>query len=78
MRLLVLNFNSPELHNNTGMQETHKTSSSTSNVLLSSFLLRSSHGDEVGGSNKRCPLKSNFDAERIHESKQSALLIAIF
>ena len=35
-----ITFSSPELHCNTGMQATHKTSSSTSNVLLSSFLLR--------------------------------------
>ena len=35
-------------------------------------------GDEVGGSNERFPLTSNFDAKNIHEVKQSSLLIAIF
>ena len=35
-------------------------------------------GDEVGGSNERCPLTSNFDAKKIHEVNQCALLIAIF
>ena len=28
-------------------------------------------GNEVGGSNERCPLTSNFDAKKIHELKQS-------
>ena len=38
---------------------------------LSVFLFRE---DEVGESKKRCPLTLNFDAKKIHEVKQSALL----
>ena len=40
--------------------------------------VRKNQGDEVGGSNERCPLTSNFDAKEIHEVNQSVLLIAIF
>ena len=35
-----------------------------------------SQEDEVGGSNERYPLTSNFDAKEIHEAKQSTILIA--
>ena len=35
-------------------------------------------GGEVGGSNERCLLTSNFDAKTIHGVKQNGLLIAIF
>ena len=34
--------------------------------------------DEVGGSNERRPLTSNFDAKKFHEVKQSALLVTTF
>ena len=35
-------------------------------------------GDEVGGSDERCLLASNFDKKKIRGVKQRALLIAIF
>ena len=57
MQVPNINFNSPELYSNTGMQATHRISLSISSVLLSSFYCVRNKGSAVFETNHTADTK---------------------
>ena len=60
------------------MAEDHAEKFRSKPAVSFTVIVHYNQGDEVGASNERCPLTSNFDAKKLRKVKQSELLIAIF